>query len=516
MFDKQGMMLGQRYELHSFIGKGGMSQVWRARHIHLEKNVAVKLLSKNLLDKEAFVARFKQEAQIASRLNHPNICGVTDFGFSEDNVPYLVMEFLEGESLSDILRRIERLPVGAALSIIKQTLAGLKAAHRIGVVHRDIKPGNLFIIKDKAGGRVLKVLDFGISKMVAGGGKKDLGLTSTGTLLGTAFYLSPEQIMESKGVDHKTDIYAVGAVLYKMITGRVPYLGENYAEVAVKVVNDPLIDPRKLVAGLESSVSRIIRKAMEKDTRSRYQTVDQMLADVEKVLEDFQGDTIDALYKPGLESMILKPIEQKPPLLSRKAQIAAIAVSIAVIIGVGLVMATLYFNPFSGKSESNAGTGQASGALEGAAAVKNPDTGKEEAKEESGSQDPDGFTGQVTVRFNSVPDGVQIKVGEEVFEGNAISIDKSTDPVKIILQAEGYTNREVTIVPLANLELSGKLEPLPPVTEMEVASAGKKTGKPKGKKGGKKDTETKTQPAAEDAKKTSKGMDFIRDYPGKK
>jgi serine/threonine protein kinase len=513
MFDKQGMMLGQRYEMQSFIGKGGMSQVWKARHIHLEKNVAVKLLSKNLLDKEAFVARFKQEAQIASHLNHPNICGVTDFGFSEDNVPYLVMEFLEGESLSDILRRIERLPVGAALSIIKQTLSGLQAAHRIGVVHRDIKPGNLFITKEKAGGRVLKILDFGISKMVAGSNRKDLGLTSTGTLLGTAFYLSPEQIMESKGVDHKTDIYAVGAVLYKLITGRVPYLGENYAEVAVKVVNDPLVDPRKLVAGLNTSVARIIRKAMEKDTRSRYQSVDQMLADVDKVLEDFQGDTIDALYKPGLESMILQPIEQKPPLLSRKVQIAAISLSAAVIIGVGLVMAALYFNPFAGKTDSKAEQGQAAVLLDKETEPEN------KQQEEAQEPNPGGeLTGQVTVRFNSVPDNVQIKVGDEVFEGNAVSIDKSTDPVKITLQAEGYMDRKVTIVPLANLELSGKLEPLPVTTEMEVASAAKKTGKHKGKKGGKPktDTGTKTQPAAEDTKKTSKGMDFIRDYPGKK
>jgi hypothetical protein len=185
---------------------------------------------------------------------------------------------------------------------------------------------------------------------------------------------------------------------------------------------------------------------------------------------------------------------------------------VAVIIGVGLVIAALFFNPFSGKSDSKAEPGQA------AALLEKKTEPKVEEQEEPQEQNPGvEISGQVTVRFNSVPDNVQIKVGDEVFEGNAISLDKSTEPVKIILQAEGYTQREVTIVPLANLELSGQLEPLPSVAEMAVASA-KKTGKPKGKKGGKPKTgtETKTQPAVEDTKKTSKGMDFIRDYPGKK
>jgi tRNA A-37 threonylcarbamoyl transferase component Bud32 len=507
MFDKKGMMLGERYELVGFIGKGGMSQVWKARHIHLDKFVAVKLLSKNLLDKEAFVARFKQEAQIASRLNHTNICSVFDFGFTEDNVPYIVMEFLEGESLADILKRIERLPVGASLTVVQQTLAGLSAAHKSGVVHRDIKPGNIFITKEKGGERVAKILDFGISKIV-GKEKKDLALTSTGTLLGTAFYLSPEQIMESKGVDHRTDIYAMGAVLYKLVTGRVPYLGENYAEVAVKVVNDPLVDPRKLVEGLHAGVAKVIRKSMEKDTRSRYQSVDQMLADVAELVAVQEEDSIEALYKPGLESLILKPIEQKPPLLGRKGRIAVISVSIAVILCASAAAALLLMSMF-GMWKGSGGSAGAVTAKEAAAA------GKKEKSAVVVEEKALPVGGKVTVKFNAVPEGLRMIVGDEEISGNVLALDRSTSPVKITLKAEGYASREVTLVPVIDLELDGSLQLLPPGEPFELAAGGKPAGK-KGKHGkGKKTTNgTTVTPVGEE--KTEKDMDFIRDFPGTK
>jgi serine/threonine protein kinase len=496
----RGTVLSQRYELLTFLGKGGMSEVWKARHIHLDKFVAVKLLHKELTERQEFLARFKQEAQISSKLSHPNICGVSDFGFTEDNIPFIVMEYLEGESLAAVLKRIERLPVGASLSITRQTIAGLSAAHRIGVVHRDIKPGNIFIGRERTGARIVKVLDFGISKLLSGK-KGDLGLTTTGTLLGTAFYLSPEQIMESRCVDQRTDLYAAGTVLYKLITGKVPYMGENFGEVAVKVVNGPLVDPRELVEGLSGRVARIIRKAMEKDPRERYQDAEAFVSDLDKALEEYQGDTIEALYKPGLENLILKPSEYAPSRYSRKTKIAALGTSILLLLGAGLLVAFFLLNNAPGSARGQA---MAPGK---AAAGK---TQKHDPGEPGGT-----VTGSVKIRLKNIPSGAVIRLGENEYTGDLVEVPRSKAPLKIIISDEGFQDKEITFVPNSDLDLDASLEPVPEGDE----AAAKAQGKPrsgKGKKSAGKQPDGQTPPPEGKTKTQKKGggMDFVREFPG--
>ena len=499
---EKGIILSQRYELLNFIGKGGMSEVWKARHIHLDKNVAIKLLSKDLLHKKEFVARFKQEARIASKLADENICSVSDFGFTDENVPYLVMEYLYGESLSSVVKRLERLPLGAALSIVRHTLSGLKAAHKIGVVHRDIKPGNIFITKEKNGSRITKVLDFGISKMLHSG-KSDLGLTSTGTLLGTAFYLSPEQIMESKGVDHKTDLYATGTVLFKLVTGHVPFMGDNFGEVAVKVVNDPLVDPRKYVQGMHSGVVKIIKKSMTKDSRNRYQTSEEMISDIDKIMEEFQGETVEALYKPGLESMLLKPVPKKASRFGKKAKIAAAGVSLFILLGIGAAI-LLGMNNF-GKSEAKSKN------------ESNPPARTLEPEEKNtkavGKADPEpAKPAKVKIKLTSAPPGVRVRVGDEEFGGKLIQVDKSSTAMSITIFAKGFKSKDVTLVPNEDIELHAELEP-----EADDAALAKKkgTGKPKwtpgGKKGVKKTGSGKQKKKGGDS---GDGLGFVREFPG--
>lgn len=494
----RGTVLSQRYELLTFLGKGGMSEVWKARHIHLDKFVAVKLLHKNLTDRQEFLARFKQEAQISSKLNHPNICSVSDFGFTEDGIPFIVMEYLEGESLSAVLKRTERLPVGASLSILKQTVSGLTAAHKIGVVHRDIKPGNIFISKERTGARVVKVLDFGISKMLSGK-KGDLGLTTTGTLLGTALYLSPEQIMESRGVDQRTDIYAAGTVLYKMITGRVPYMGENFGEVAVKVVNESLVDPRELVEGLSGRVARIIRKAMEKDPRARYQNAESLASDLSGALEEHQGDTIEALYKPGLENLILKPSEYAPSRYSRKTKIAAIGTSLLLLLGAGVLTAFFIMNNGPGNAKGQTMTRGAS-----TVAKHNPGPPVGQAEKEPTS---------VKIRLKDIPPGAVIRLGENEYTGDLVEVERSTSPLKIIISAADLRNKEITFIPNSDIELDASLEPLPDEEEAPVKAKGKPRGK--GKKSTDKPSDGLTPPPDDktETKKKSGGMDFVREFP---
>ncbi|MFH1435247.1 MAG: serine/threonine-protein kinase, partial [Pseudomonadota bacterium] len=497
---EKGIILSQRYELLNFIGKGGMSEVWKARHIHLDKNVAIKLLSKDLLHKKEFVARFKQEARIASKLVHENICSVSDFGFTQENVPYLVMEYLYGESLSSIVKRLERLPLGAALSIVRQALSGLTAAHKIGVVHRDIKPGNIFITKEKSGARIPKVLDFGISKMLHSG-KKDLGLTSTGTLLGTAFYLSPEQIMESKGVDHRTDLYAMGTVLFKLVTGHVPFMGENFGEVAVKVVNDPLIDPRKYVQGMHGGVVKIIKKAMTKDSRNRYQSAEEMLSDIDRLMEEFQGETIEALYKPGMESMLLKLAPKKVSRFSKKAKIAAAGVSLFILLGIGTLI-LLGMNNF-GKSEARS--------KDESNQPAEPAEPEKDNTETAGRADPEpAKPAKVKIRLTSAPPGVRFRVGDEEYGGELIQVDKSSTAMSITIFAKGFKSKDVTLVPNEDVEIDATLEPESGASTDDTALAQKKgTGKPKGTSGVKKGTK-KTGSGG----KKGDGLGFVRDFPG--
>jgi len=498
MLIEKGTVLSQRYELLSYLGKGGMSEVWQARHIHLDKMVAVKLLHKDLTERKEFLARFKQEAQISSKLNHPNICGVSDFGFTEDEIPFIVMEYLEGESLASVLKRTDRLPIGSSLSIIRQAVSGLKAAHRIGVVHRDIKPGNIFITKEKSGARVVKVLDFGISKMLVGK-KGDLGLTTTGTLLGTAFYLSPEQIMESRGVDQRTDLYAAGTVFYKLVTGKVPFMGENFGEVAVKVVNDPLVDPRQLVEGLPSKVSRIIRKAMEKDPRARYQDADEMLVDIDRAFEDHQGDTIDALYKPGLENLILKPSEYSPSRYGRTFRIAAIGTSLMLLLGAAALFAFFFMN---GTAWNARGPSLPSKTV---AAAPAPDVS---LIEPAAANEPE----TVKIRPRNMPSGTTFRIGEEELTGDLLEVEKSTSPLDIVASAEGFQIKVIKIVPVSDMEIDAALEPVETVSpEPEPAS------KPKVKKKTVKNTESPVEPTEDTTKKQKKkggSMDFVREFPG--
>jgi len=495
MVDKD-TFLSQRYELLTFLGKGGMSEVWKARHIHLDKLFAVKLLHKNLTEKGEFVARFKQEAQISSKLNHPNICGVSDFGFTEEGTPFIVMEYLEGESLATILKRTERLPIGASLSILRQTVSGLQAAHEISVVHRDIKPGNIFILKDKSGARSVKVLDFGISKMLSGK-KGDLGLTTTGTLLGTAFYLSPEQIMESRGVDQRTDLYAAGTVLYKLITGKVPYMGENFGEVAVKVVNDSLMDPRDLVKGLPGSVVKVIRKSMEKDPRLRYQNAEAMVRSIDKVLEDYHGDTIDALYKPGLEDLILQPAPPGTSRYGKKVKIAALSTSLSLVIG-AIVLFILFTMNHSGNSADS-----------DASSVSTIAAAQNEKENDRISEAP--RPEKVKIHLGNMPPGSRFKVGDEEFTGDILEMDRSTQSIKIFVYADGFQKKEITLVPISDLDIDASLKPIveePPEDKSAAKTKSSKIKKTGAKKGGSK------KPSPDGKKKKSGGMDFAREFPG--
>jgi eukaryotic-like serine/threonine-protein kinase len=260
-----------RYEIERPIARGGMADVFLARDQYLDRPVAVKVLFPEYARDQSFVERFRREAQSAAMLNHPNIVNIYDYG-QERGTYFIVMEYVEGRSLRDILRADGALPPMTVARIGAEIASALDFAHRQGVVHRDIKPGNVMITES---GQV-KVTDYGIA---ANPTDAKQGLTQTGSVIGTATYFSPEQA-QGYQVDGRTDVYALGIVMYEMLTGQAPFSGDSPVAVAMKHVREQPVPPSQLVPDIPPDLERIVLTAMSKDLATRYQSAEEMRADL--------------------------------------------------------------------------------------------------------------------------------------------------------------------------------------------------------------------------------------------
>ena len=278
-YDPPGPVLGGRYELGPLLGQGGMAEVHEAIDTRLNRKVAIKMLRTDLAREAAFQARFRREAQSAASLNAPTIVAVYDTGEDEldgARVPYIVMEYVPGRTLRDILRSGQRLTVQRALEIIDGTLLALDYSHRHGIVHRDIKPANVMVTPP---GQV-KVMDFGIARAVA---DTSATMTQTANVLGTAQYLSPEQA-RGETVDARSDVYSTGCLMYELLTGRPPFQGESPVAVAYQHVREMPPTPSAVDPQLPAAVDAIVMKALAKNPENRYQTAAEMRADVDRAL----------------------------------------------------------------------------------------------------------------------------------------------------------------------------------------------------------------------------------------
>ena len=278
----QPRLLGGRYELDGVVGRGGMAEVYRARDLRLDRVVAVKTLREDLARDQTFQARFRREAQSAASLNHPSIVAVYDTG--EDNagmshVPFIVMEFVDGRTIRDLLRDDRRLLPERALEITDGVLRALDYSHRAGIVHRDIKPGNVMLNRQGE----IKVMDFGIARAIA---DTQATMTQTAQVIGTAQYLSPEQARGER-VDARSDLYSVGCLLYELLTGRPPFTGDSPVSIAYQHVREAPIPPSAVDPELPAWADAIVLRAMEKDPADRYQSAADMRSDIQRALSGF-------------------------------------------------------------------------------------------------------------------------------------------------------------------------------------------------------------------------------------
>jgi len=264
---KIGQIVKERYEILEILGEGGMAFVYKARDMQLERFVAIKTLKPNYVNQETFVDRFKREAKTAANLNHPNIVQIFDWGIEDE--PYFVMEYIEGNTLTSIIAKNRTISLSDILFIGAQVSGGLHAAHQKGLVHRDIKPGNIMITPD---GKV-KVTDFGIVSLQ----NEESDITKTGSILGTASYISPEQA-QGKPVSIESDLYSLGTVLYELITGKAPFSGDSPISTATKHLTEKPEKPSLFRRDLPKGVETAILKLLEKATYDRFKSAEDLRA----------------------------------------------------------------------------------------------------------------------------------------------------------------------------------------------------------------------------------------------
>ncbi|MDQ3366224.1 MAG: protein kinase, partial [Myxococcota bacterium] len=304
-----GQTLDGRYFVEQKIGEGGMGVVFSARHAVIERPLAIKVLKREVMRDAATIKRFVQEAKAASRIGHPNIVDVTDFGTTPDGMTYSVMEFVDGQTLGAALRAtapFAPFPMARAIRVAVQIARALGAAHDKGIVHRDLKPENVFLVDRDGRPDFVKIVDFGIAKVapLAGADPNEPRLTRVGSVFGTPEYMAPEQAAGRSDTDARVDIYALGVILYEMITGKVPHRGDSTVRTLAMQMLDPIDPPRKVRPELDISaeLEGVVMKALAKPREQRYQTMAELLS------------ALDALQVPVGLSLTGSPVYALTPL----------------------------------------------------------------------------------------------------------------------------------------------------------------------------------------------------------
>ena len=341
-----GRTYGGRYAIIERVGTGGMAEVYRARDELLGREVAVKVLSERFSRDRSFVERFRREAQAAANLNHPNIVSLFDYG-SDDGTYFIVMEFIDGSSLSDIVHREGALMPERAAEIASDVAKALERAHAQGLVHRDIKSGNIMITRTGQ----TKVTDFGIARAVGRDGEQTM--TQTGMVIGTAAYLSPEQA-QGNPVDGRSDVYSLGVVLFEMLTGRTPFSGDSALSIAYKHVREDARPPSELNRDVSPQLDAITLKALAKNPDNRYSTAAEMSEDLQRFMHGQKvqatpllGDRT-AVMGRGTGTQVLPPTEVGPPEAPPRRAGWYVVIAILALALIGLLVWLLADNLFGG------------------------------------------------------------------------------------------------------------------------------------------------------------------------
>ncbi len=439
-----GSTLADRYRLTRKIGEGGMGAVYEAMHVVLGKPVAVKVLREKYADRVEVAQRLVQEARLASSIRHEHIIDIADSGSTGDGRTFIVMELLDGQSLAELILHEGPIPEPRAIEIVRQVASALSAAHERSIVHRDVKPENIFLV-ERSGLDFIKVVDFGISKSLHAGETPDpesLRLTHTGMVLGTPLYMSPEQARGDEDLDHRIDIYALGVILYECLTGEVPFRGTNYNGIIAQVANQEVTAPRTLRPELRISeaVERVIGKAMAKSRDARYPT-----------MEAFEADLARVIAGEGVEAPI-----SSAPLKKGRPGWGASAI-IAVIVGASVGGVALFAAGRSTRSAPPVPVETAPPIVPAPVAPPPAPPPK-----------------TVVVHVETIPPGAEVRQGDRVFGAapRDLLLPRSSVPAHLTFHLDGYDSAATDVVPSTDDAIRVQLThshharphaPLPPV-----------------------------------------------------
>ena len=430
-----GQCLAGRYRIEKKVGRGGMGVVYEARHERLDKRVAIKVVRQKDDEegREETLARFEREAKSAAGLNHEHVVNVIDYGYNDDGAAFMVMELLDGQSLDQLLWREGPLESGRAVAIARQVAKGLVAAHRAGIIHRDLKSGNVFL-QERDGRDHVKLLDFGISKLVLPS-EQDTKLTSTGMVVGTPNYMSPEQAKGQTNLDHRVDIYSLGIILFEMLTGEVPFTGKNFLEVAYKHVSEDPPPPSAVRPSqkVPPELDALVKKCLAKKPEDRFQSAEEFieaLPDSTSLPGGWSSDSLKRLSLPTSNST-------KRAAGARRTSRSWVAVLLTILLGGGALGGYAFFRnkeesavvlqgpqgrwKVRAKGRSWAGLGRKT---------------DDQRAGKSGSSTP----GWISLRILPVPaeaevflDGQRLGAGEQI-----VDVVNSKTPLQLTVQAQGY------------------------------------------------------------------------------
>lgn len=529
-----GTIIRNTYRLDKMIAKGGMGMVFKGTHLRLNKAVAIKVLLPHYVKYTEQIRRFLNEALGIANVQHRNIVNMMDVGATQTGIPYFVMELLQGESLRDRIKRKKIMPVEEISWIISQALAGISVLHASGIVHRDMKPSNIFLSREADGTQIVKVLDFGVSKFHILEGDEILDLTTTGTILGTPSYMSPEQAGGKRAlVDTRTDIYSCGVIMYRALTGINPFKGENYNETIANILNAPVPPPSFFAQDLTPEIDKLILKTMERDRDKRFQKAQEFMSalkeyadryDPSAAREPVEGDDVEDSGEAarsgeaeaegsgrtpsvevdlekilGTDFRIPKPPLEHTPVSSsgtgvsvpekkgRRLGLVAgvVALVIAVLVAGGWFLSDMFRHSHTG-SESRPPDPPAAGAVE-----------DEEPR-------------QWRIELKGVPDEAAVFVDGIMHPERPLIVGDQKGQRNILIEAPGYRAWEYAVSIVSDIMIPVKMKPEDPAAGAEDDKHDAAKGKKKKSKDGKgKGDEDK------DGKKDDGEKDILRTYPGK-
>jgi len=316
---REGDVLAGKYRVERVLGVGGMGVVVAATHLQLDQRVALKFLLPRAMESGEVVARFAREARAAAKIQSEHVARVIDVGtMPETGSPFMVMEYLEGADLADTLRQTGPLPIERAVGYVLEACEALAEAHAAGIVHRDLKPANLFLAKRPGRGEIVKVLDFGISKMTSAT-TNDAALTKTATLMGSPLYMSPEQLMSAKHVDARSDIWAIGVILHELLSGSPPFTGETVPQIVTSILHVPHAPLTTLRADAPRGLEDVVTRCLAKDPSARFASV----ADLAAALAPFASARAASTSVERIERVLGRAAPVEPKLTSSSAAVTA-------------------------------------------------------------------------------------------------------------------------------------------------------------------------------------------------